>query len=81
MIVNKIRQRLISYLKFINTLGLLVQRGANYNLQDEKGNTPLHHAAIVNNYEATIILIGLNINYLVNFFYNYKFLVYKYFSI
>ncbi len=43
----------------------MVQRGANYNLQDEKGNTPLHHAAMVNNYEATIILIGLNINYLV----------------
>jgi ankyrin repeat protein len=37
----------------------LIEEGCNVNEQDEQGSTPLHYAAINDNYEAVLMLTVL----------------------
>ncbi len=36
---------------------MLVDKGAGLNEQDETGMTPMHYAALSNNYEGTVLLL------------------------
>ena len=37
----------------------LIEEGCNVNEQDELGSTPLHYAALTDNYEAVLMLVVL----------------------
>ena len=37
----------------------MIEEGCNVNEQDELGSTPLHYAALTDNYEAVLMLVVL----------------------